>query len=163
MLWIVAGITVTVILLFVLYKLFKPLPPPGPKPSDLVPKITYTPTPASTNTPTPVPPETPTPAPTNTPTPIPPNTPAVTPENLSVSSSDANKTPGGIPVESQEAVYITDFNLMLREDASYDAEVAYVVPAGTRLTSTGICENGWIRIEYHGKNVYVSEEHITLK
>ena len=85
------------------------------------------------------------------------------PEITQGSASAENRTPGGIPVEAKHAVYTADSNLILREDASYDAETAFVVPEGTALISTGICENGWIRIEYHGKNVYVSGKNVTLK
>ena len=124
---------------------------------------TNTPPPSPTNTPSPSPTNTPTPAPTNTPMPAPTNTSIPEPTIRTLPALSEESSPGGIHIEAQHAVYITDSNLMLREDASYDAKTVYVVPAGTELVSTGICENGWIRIEYYGGNVYVSEKYVTIK
>lgn len=45
-------------------------------------------------------------------------------------------------------------------DASAEADIVYGAPAGTQLTGTGICENGWIQIEYEGQVVYGSGDYL---
>ena len=46
-------------------------------------------------------------------------------------------------------------------DASADAELVTSVAAGTTLNSTGVCENGWIRVDYNGQVCYASGDFVT--
>ena len=72
------------------------------------------------------------------------------------------KTPSGIAVASKKAVYQTTSNLNLREDASTSSKIITTVKNGTLLNSTGVCENGWIRVEYNGKTCYVIDDFVKL-
>lgn len=103
-------------------------------------------------TPTPEPVETPTPEPVAaTPTPEPTPTPEVVTE----------ETPSGIKVEVKAGTYTTTADVNLRADASSDALWINGAAAGIQLTSTGVCENGWVRVEYEGKVCYVSGDFVT--
>ena len=35
------------------------------------------------------------------------------------------------------------------------------VVSGTQLNSTGVCENGWIRVDYNGQTCYASGDFVT--
>ena len=100
-------------------------------------------------TPTPTPLPTPTPAPTPTPEPTP--TPAVPTE----------QTASGIVVTKTGGTYTASTDVNLRSDASPEADLVIGVMAGTELNGTGVCENGWIQIEYNGQTVYGSGEFLT--
>ena len=73
-----------------------------------------------------------------------------------------DKTPSGIAVKSKKAVYQTTSNLNLREDASTSSKIVTTVRNGTLLNSTGVCENGWIRVDYNGKTCYVIDDFVKL-
>ena len=46
-------------------------------------------------------------------------------------------------------------------DASADADLISSVAAGTQLNSTGVCENGWIRVDYNGQTCYASGDYVS--
>ena len=105
-----------------------------------------------------------TPTPQATPTPIPPTatpTPEATPTPVPV----MEQTPSGINVVVQQATYSVNADLPnglnLRQDASPEAASIGTVPSGFELTSTGVCENGWIRVDYQGQTVYASGDFVT--
>ena len=100
-------------------------------------------------TPTPTPLPTPTPAPTPTPEPTP--APAIPTE----------QTASGVVVSKIGGTYTASTDVNLRADASPDAALVIGVMAGTELTGTGVCDNGWIQIEYNGQVVYGSGEYLT--
>ncbi len=106
-------------------------------------------------TPTPTPEPTPTPAPV-TPTPEPTPTPAPVFE----------QTPGGVNVQVVSNVYTTNASVTsginLRQEPSTEGAVVAFAPAGAVLNSTGVCDNGWIRIEYEGQVCYASGELVML-
>ena len=58
-------------------------------------------------------------------------------------------------------MYTASTDVNLRADASPDAALVIGVMAGTELTGTGVCDNGWIQIEYNGQVVYGSGEYLT--
>lgn len=87
-----------------------------------------------------------------TPTPEPTPTPEVVTE----------QTPSGIKVEVKTGTYTTTAPVNLRADASADAQQVNGAAEGTQLNSTGVCENGWIRVEYDGQVCYVSGDYVTL-
>lgn len=105
---------------------------------------------------------TPTPEPTPTPetTPEPEATPEPTPE---VTEPKTEQTPSGIKVEVKEGTYYTTADVNLRGDASPDGEYLNGASAGTELKSTGVCENGWVRVEYEGQTCYVSGDFVTTE
>ena len=71
------------------------------------------------------------------------------------------QTPSGINVQAQDATYYASSELNLRSDASSDADLISSVAAGTQLNSTGVCENGWIRVDYNGQTCYASGDYVS--
>ena len=63
--------------------------------------------------------------------------------------------------EVKSDTYYASSELNLRSDASADADLISSVAAGTQLNSTGVCENGWIRVDYNGQTCYASGDFVT--
>lgn len=103
---------------------------------------------------------TPTPEPTPTPE-VPEVTP--TPEATPTPAPVIEQTPGGVNVEVKEGTYYTVADVNLRSDCNTEADAMGSVPPGTQLTSTGVCENGWIRVNYEGQTLYVSGDFVTTE
>ena len=82
-------------------------------------------------------------------------TPEVTP------TPSAEQTASGVKVEVKTGTYYASAELNLRSDASADAELIASVASGTQLNSTGVCENGWIRVDYNGQTCYASGDFVT--
>ena len=100
-----------------------------------------------------------------TPTPIPTPTPLPTPTPIPATPTPApviEQTPSGINVEVKAGVYTANTDVNIREDASPDGALIQGVFAGTELIGTGVCENGWIRVEYNEKTGYVSGDYVSL-
>ena len=72
-----------------------------------------------------------------------------------------DQTPSGIAVTTQNTVYTAASNLNLREDASTTAKIITTVKKGAFLTSTGLCANNWIRVDYNGTTCYASGDFVT--
>ena len=49
----------------------------------------------------------------------------------------------------------------LRSDASADAEFVAGVLSGEALKCTGVCDNGWIRVDYNGQTCYASGDYVS--
>lgn len=98
-----------------------------------------------------------------TPTPEPTPTPEVTPtpEATPTPAPVIEQTPGGTKVEVKNGTYQTTAAVNLRADASADAELVGSVEPGVQLNSTGVCENGWIRVDYNGTVCYASGDYVT--
>lgn len=98
-----------------------------------------------------------------TPTPEPTPTPEVTPtpEATPTPAPVIEQTPGGTKVEVKNGTYQTTAAVNLRADASADAEMVGSVEPGVQLNSTGVCENGWIRVDYNGTVCYASGDYVT--
>lgn len=73
------------------------------------------------------------------------------------------QTPSGIKVEVKEGIYYTTADVNLRADAGPDGEQINSAPLGAELKSTGVCENGWVRVEYEGQVCYVSGDFVTTE
>ena len=73
----------------------------------------------------------------------------------------AEQTASGVKVEVKSGTYYASSELNLRSDASSDADLISSVAAGTQLNSTGVCENGWIRVDYNGQTCYASGDFVT--
>ena len=73
----------------------------------------------------------------------------------------AEQTASGVKVEVKTGTYYASAELNLRSDASADAELIASVASGTQLNSTGVCENGWIRVDYNGQTCYASGDFVT--
>lgn len=98
-----------------------------------------------------------TPTPTPTPTPEVTPTPEATPTPVPV----IEQTASGVNVEKKDGTYYAVTDVNLRTDCSTDAQLIVGVPAGTALTSTGVCENGWVEISYNGQVCYASGDYLT--
>ena len=98
-----------------------------------------------------------TPTPIPTPTPEAPPTPEATPTPAPV----IVQTASGVNVEKKDGVYVTNTDVNLRSDCSTDATLVTGVASGTQLTSTGVCENGWIEINYNGQTLYASGDYLS--
>ena len=66
------------------------------------------------------------------------------------------QTPSGINVQAQDATYYAVEGVNLRSDANAEAEFVAGVLSGESLKCTGVCDNGWIRVDYNGQTCYVS-------
>ena len=111
---------------------------------------------------------TPTPEPTEAPEETATPTPEATAETDSTAAADptaqaaaTEQTPSGINVQAQDATYYAVEGVNLRSDASADAEFVAGVLSGESLKCTGICDNGWIRVDYNGQTCYASGDYVT--
>ena len=71
------------------------------------------------------------------------------------------QTASGVNVTKQDGTYVANADVNLRADASTDATLIAGVANGTQLTSTGVCDNGWIEISYEGQTAYVSGDYVS--
>ena len=71
------------------------------------------------------------------------------------------QTPSGINVQVQDATYYAVEGVNLRSDASADADFVAGVLSGESLKCTGICNNGWIRVDYNGQTCYASGDYVS--
>ena len=85
----------------------------------------------------------------------------VTPTPEATPMPAAEQTASGVKVEVKSGTYYASSELNLRSDASSDADLISSVAAGTQLNSTGVCENGWIRVDYNGQTCYASGDFVT--
>lgn len=111
---------------------------------------------------------TPTPEPTEAPEETATPTPEATAEADSTAAADptaqaaaTEQTPSGINVQAQDATYYAVEGVNLRSDASADAEFVAGVLSGEALKCTGICDNGWIRVDYNGQTCYASGDYVS--
>ena len=84
-----------------------------------------------------------------------------TPEATPIPEVTTEQTASGVKVEVKNGTYYAASELNLRSDASADAELVTSVAAGTTLNSTGVCENGWVRVDYNGQVCYASGDFVT--
>ena len=91
-----------------------------------------------------------------TPTPIPTPTPEATPtpEVTPTPEPVVEQTASGVNVTKQDGTYVANADINLRADASADATWIAGVTSGTQLTSTGVCDNGWIEVSYEGQTAF---------
>ena len=71
------------------------------------------------------------------------------------------QTPSGINVQAQDATYYAVEGVNLRSDANAEAEIVAGVLSGESLKSTGVCDNGWIRVDYNGQTCYASGDYVS--
>lgn len=71
------------------------------------------------------------------------------------------QTPSGINVQAQDATYYAVEGVNLRSDASPDADFVAGVLSGDALKCTGVCDNGWIRVDYNGQTCYASGDYVS--
>ena len=88
---------------------------------------------------------------------------------VAIPSPDATSTPevvvvqtaSGVNVTKQDGTYVANADVNLRADASTDAALVASVANGTQLTSTGVCDNGWVEVSYEGQTAYVSGDYVS--
>ena len=71
------------------------------------------------------------------------------------------QTPSGINVQAQDATYYAVEGVNLRSDANAEAEFVAGVLSGESLKCTGVCDNGWIRVDYNGQICYASGDYVS--
>lgn len=98
-----------------------------------------------------------------TPTPIPTPTPEATPTQEATPTPEVVvvQTASGVNVTKQDGTYVANADVNLRADASTDAALVASVANGTQLTSTGVCDNGWVEVSYEGQTAYVSGDYVS--
>ena len=98
-----------------------------------------------------------------TPTPIPTPTPETTPTPEATPTPEVVvvQTASGVNVTKQDGTYTANVDVNLRADASAEATLVASVASGTQLTSTGVCDNGWVEVSYEGQTAYVSGDYVT--
>ena len=84
-----------------------------------------------------------------------------TPEATPTPEVTTEQTASGVNVEVKEGTYYAASELNLRSVASADADLVASVASGTELKSTGVCDNGWIRVDYNGQTCYASGDYVT--
>lgn len=77
------------------------------------------------------------------------------------STAATEQTPSGITVEVKDETYYAVEGVNLRTDASADAEFVAGVLSGEALKCTGVCANGWIRVDYNGQTCYASGDYVS--
>lgn len=107
-----------------------------------------------------------------TPTPEPTKAPkaTATPEPTAEAAADSaaadsaaatEQTPSGITVEVKDETYYAVEGVNLRTDASADTDFVAGVLSGESLKCTGVCANGWIRVDYNGQTCYASGDYVS--
>lgn len=79
----------------------------------------------------------------------------------SAQTAATEQTPSGINVQAQDATYYAVEGVNLRSDANAEAEFVAGVLSGESLKCTGVCDNGWIRVDYNGQTCYASGDYVT--
>lgn len=77
------------------------------------------------------------------------------------STAATEQTPSGITVEVKDETYYAVEGVNLRSDASADADFVAGVLSGDALKCTGVCANGWIRVDYNGQTCYASGDYVS--
>lgn len=87
-----------------------------------------------------------------------------TEETSSTAATETSTTKADeVKVEAvSETVWaVSDVNV--REGASTDAKRVATIKKGDKIKRTGILSNGWSRVNYNGKDMYVSSKYLTTK
>lgn len=61
----------------------------------------------------------------------------------------------------KDETYYAVEGVNLRTDASADADFVAGVLSGESLKCTGVCANGWIRVDYNGQTCYASGDYVS--
>ena len=111
---------------------------------------------------------TPTPEPTEKPKATATPTPKAAADSTAAGAADpaaqtaaTEQTPSGINVQAQDATYYAVEGVNLRSDANAEAEFVAGVLSGESLKCTGVCDNGWIRVDYNGQTCYASGDYVS--
>ena len=111
---------------------------------------------------------TPTPEPTEKPKATATPTPKAAADSTTAGAADpaaqtaaTEQTPSGINVQAQDATYYAVEGVNLRSDANAEAEFVAGVLSGESLKCTGVCDNGWIRVDYNGQTCYASGDYVS--
>lgn len=104
---------------------------------------------------------TPTPEPTEKPKATATPTPEAAAADPAAQTAATEQTPSGINVQAQDATYYAVEGVNLRSDANAEAEFVAGVLSGESLKCTGVCDNGWIRVDYNGQTCYASGDYVS--
>lgn len=106
-----------------------------------------------------------TPAATEAPEPTPETAeePEETPEPTPEATAVPEEEPEFVVSEMNDTVYITGNGVRLREGPGTDYDMIDSVGRGTELKRTGTTEEGWSRVEYDGKEAFVSNSYVSTE
>ena len=76
--------------------------------------------------------------------------------------SEAEQTASVSVEEVNETVWAT-LSVSVRESYSADSDRLAVLYGGESITRTGICDNGWSRVDLDGKTAYIKSEYLTTE
>lgn len=82
-------------------------------------------------------------------------------DSTTAGAAATEQTPSGINVQAQDATYYAVEGVNLRSDANAEAEFVAGVLSGESLKCTGVCDNGWIRVDYNGQTCYASGDYVS--
>jgi uncharacterized protein YgiM (DUF1202 family) len=66
-----------------------------------------------------------------------------------------------VSVEEVNETVWAAYSVSIRAEASVDAEKLGVLIGSESITRTGICDNGWSRVDYNGTTAYIKSEYLT--
>lgn len=95
----------------------------------------------------------------STPTPEPTEKPKAT-ATPTPEAAAADSTADGAAAAADSTYYAVE-GVNLRSDANAEAEFVAGVLSGESLKCTGVCDNGWIRVDYNGQTCYASGDYVS--
>lgn len=86
-----------------------------------------------------------------------------TTESATTTTTAAATTTEAVSIKAvSETVWaVSDVNV--RADSNVDSQKVGMIKKGDKIKRTGILSNGWSRIDYNGKDMYVSSKYLTEK
>ena len=77
--------------------------------------------------------------------------------------TEAAETNTSVSVEDVNETVWATYSVSIRTSASADADRLGVLVGSDSITRTGICDNGWSRVDYNGMEGYIKSEYLTTK
>ncbi len=75
--------------------------------------------------------------------------------------TEAPETEASVSIEDVNETVWATYSVSIRAKASTDGEKLGVLIGSDSITRTGICDNGWSRVDYHGTEAYIKSEYLT--
>ena len=90
------------------------------------------------------------------------NAKVVVDDNQGSSSTGENTVVDNVKITGVDKIMsVTAANLNIRTSWSTNGKILGTVTYGTQLTVTGLCENGWVQVQYQGQTAYVSGDYLS--
>ncbi len=84
-------------------------------------------------------------------------------EESETSETESAETETSVSIEDVNETVWATYSVSIRANASADAERLGVLVGSDSITRTGICDNGWSRVDYNGAEGYIKSEYLTTK